>query len=52
MIHRASWRPPNTPLEQTAGSHSLAAAAHRARWADKVAMMIAQTVGFRTRGTL
>jgi hypothetical protein len=31
MTHAAGSPPPNNPLEQTAGSHSLAAAAHRGR---------------------
>jgi hypothetical protein len=31
MMHVAIFAPPNNPVERTAGSHSLAAAAHRAR---------------------
>ena len=31
LLERAE--PPSTALEQTAGSHALAAAAHRRRWA-------------------
>jgi hypothetical protein len=31
--------PPNSAVEQPAGSHSLAAAAHRERWAARMAGM-------------
>ena len=34
-MDRAIVSPPNNPVERTAGSHSLAAAAHRDRWADQ-----------------
>jgi len=33
-MDRANSSPPNNPIERTAGSHSLAAAARRERWAD------------------
>jgi hypothetical protein len=35
MMHRAISARPNNPVERTGGSHSLAAAAHRERWAGR-----------------